>query len=153
MRLAHAEALNGMTLAVSNGTSLVMELDPSDPALAAKGVRMEKSATPFVLAEGMSHLPLLIAAAGDAPAGGNPFTHGILTVTNDADVVASVRSMLPSMSGRVFRGYSQELVETEDAEAGTVFCAPQEQSARVKTRARITQTAFFIFFYRLLSNL
>ena len=119
LRLAHAETMNGMTLAVSNETSIVLEMDPSDPALAAKGVRMEKSATPFVLAEGMSHLPLLIAAAGDAPAGGNPFTHGILTVTNDADVVASVRSMLPPMAGRVFRGYSQELVETEDAEAGT----------------------------------
>ena len=27
--------------------------------------------------------------------------------------------MLPPMAGRVFRGYSQERVETEDAEAGT----------------------------------
>ena len=119
LRLAHAEALNGMTLAVSNGPSLVMELDPSDPARAAYGFRMEKSAVPFALAEGVDGLPLTFEAAGAAPADGNPFTHGILTVTNDADVVASVRSMLPSMSGRVFRGYSQELVETEDAEAGT----------------------------------
>ena len=119
LRLAHAEAMNGMTLAVSNETSIVLEMDPSDPALAAKGVRMEKSATPFALAEGLDGLPLTFEAAGAAPADGNPFTHGILTVANDADVVASVRSMLPPMAGRVFRGYSQELVETEDAEAGT----------------------------------
>jgi len=119
LRLAHAEALNGMTLAVSNDTSLVMELDPSDPARAAYGLRLEKSAVPFALAEGVDGLPLTFEAAGAAPSDGNPFTHGILTVTNDADVVASVRSMLPSVAGRVFRGYSQELVETEDAEAGT----------------------------------
>lgn len=119
LRLAHVGAVDGMTLAVSKDTSIVVEIDPSDPERAAKGICMGKSATPFVLADGMDALPLTLAAAGTAPTDGQPFTHGLFTVTNDPTVVASVRAMLPPLSKCLYRGYSQELVEIDDADACT----------------------------------
>ena len=108
-----------MSVEVGDGAGLVLELDPSDAARAATGIRMEKSRTPFALPDVMEVLPLTFAVVGAAPAGANSFTHGIFTVTNDPEVVASTRTMLPELPAHMYQGYDQELVESEDAEAGT----------------------------------
>ena len=119
LRLAHSEAINGLSVEVAADTAIVIELDPSDAGRAAAGIRMEKSRTPFTLPEAMDVLPLTLAVVGDAPADAQSFTHGIFTVTNDPEVVASTKAMLPELPAHMYHGYDQELVESEDAEAGT----------------------------------
>jgi len=121
--LDHADAINGMTLAVSNGTSVVVQMDLSDPDRKAYGVRMEKAAVPFVLPEGTESLPLTLIAAGGLPEDEMVTTCGMFTVVNDPAVVAAVRAMLPKAFAQVFPRRMQELVEIEDPEKGTLTFA------------------------------
>ena len=116
LQLGHSEAINGMTLAVSNNTSVVLEVNPADADMKAYGIRMEKASLPFVLDAGMEKLPVSLLATSAILGGEMALDCAILTVRNDPAIVAQVRSMLPESFDAVFPRYSQKLVEIEDDE-------------------------------------
>jgi hypothetical protein len=123
LQLGHSEAINGMTLAVSNNTSVVLEVNPADADMKAYGIRMENASQPFVLAEGMEKLPMSLRAAGAITNNELAFDCAILTVRNDSAIAEQMRSVLPESLDAVFPRYNQKLIEIVDAEKGTLTFA------------------------------
>ena len=123
LAVASAGAVDGCRLVVSNGTSLVVSYSSDNADLLAHGLRNVKTTTPFVL-EGTDRLPL---AADFSEWDGLPpdrLTVGLITVTNNATTLESVRSMV---SGRIgvsnfgtHGSVKATLDEKVDADAGLV---------------------------------
>lgn len=95
LELRSANAVNGMTLSVSNGVSIKVVYGAGDADMLRYGVRTDKTAEPFVLAEGLDgKLPIAFDFSGVSGFTGE--TIGLVTVKNDPAVVSAVAAMLPA---------------------------------------------------------
>lgn len=94
LELCSANAVNGMTMSVSNGVSIKVVYDAADADMLRYGVRTDKTAEPFVLAEELGgKLPIAFDFSGVSGFTGE--TVGLVTVQNDPAVVSAVAAMLP----------------------------------------------------------
>lgn len=111
--------LDGLDVVISNNTSLVFDLSPSNEDLARYGVRNVKTDSPFACAEGTERMTV---GFDGIPPGCHVFTNGLFTVKN-AGVAASVRQIVsvvkPSGCG------TMKLVELTDQETGYVTLAAE----------------------------
>ena len=123
LEICSANAVNGVTISVTNGATVRLVCDPSNPDLSQYGLKNVKTSVPFVL-DPVSNgkLPLEIDASAFA-AGGTPesFAFGLVTVTNDMAVSATVREMLPEITYLRVAGrrYAARLTETVDGDSQT----------------------------------
>ena len=124
LAVAAADAINGIAVSFAPGTALVLKTNLADAELTRYGIRNVGLAEPFVLAAGMTTLPLTVDAAdgGKLPRdqGG---TVGILTVsdsaTNRFDSVVTVP--------KTYRGFKFSAIKLHDAENGwTTYAARYE---------------------------
>ncbi|MBQ9740795.1 MAG: hypothetical protein IJV91_07640 [Kiritimatiellae bacterium] len=96
LAIASVSAIDGCRLSISNGTSLAVSYSSGNNALLKYGLRNVKASEPFVLCDvegGKIPLTVDFSSWGDTiPAA---LEVGLVTVTNQADVVASVTSMMP----------------------------------------------------------
>ena len=118
LKVGSSGGIDGLEVRFSAGTSLVRGAGSgADAEFLRYGIRNVKAATPFVLAEGETKLPLTVEYPATFPDGGQ--TIGILTVANS--IAGAVRDMMPAVPRRV-GGRNARLVEVVDAEnAWTTF--------------------------------
>ena len=95
LAVASSGAVDGCRIVVSNETKLVVSYSSDNLDLLAQGLRNVKTTTPFVL-EGTDSLPLIADFSQWNGLPPNGLTVGLITVANDAAILESVRSMLPS---------------------------------------------------------
>ena len=121
LKVTSATAVDGLEIALSAGTQLVLSPDLSNTALTSNGIRNVKTDTPFVLGEGVSSLPLVVdwsritRAHLAEYAGRQPFRIVVLTVSSGAE--ESARGMFSASSvARDLPGY--KCVPVEFAEDG-----------------------------------
>ena len=77
-----------------------------------------KTDTPWIVPTGQLPLEVEVSDEAKAAARGKSFTIGLLTVTNTAAVVNSVRALLPDNIRSGIPSTSSEIVESEDSENG-----------------------------------
>lgn len=94
--LTSARACDGMTMSFKGGASAVLKLDAANADLAEYGFINVRTDTPFVLDDGMSALPVSLDWSGVGEPE-TPMELGLVTVSNNAETVASVRAMLPTL--------------------------------------------------------
>ena len=96
LAIASVSAIDGCRLSISNGTSLAVSYSSGNNALLKYGLRNVKASEPFVLCdvEG-GKIPLTVDFSGWGDTIPAALEVGLVTVTNQADVVASVTSMMP----------------------------------------------------------
>ena len=96
LAVASASALDGCHLAISNGTTIAVAYESGNDALLKYGLRNVKTESPFELCDvDGGQLPLAIDFSGWGGAMPDALEVGLVTVTNQEDVVAAVRSMMP----------------------------------------------------------
>ena len=96
LAVASASAIDGCRLSISNNTTLAVAYSSDNSALLKYGLRNVKTAEPFVLCdvEG-GKLPLAVDFSGWGDTVPIALEVGLVTVTNQEDIVASVTSMMP----------------------------------------------------------
>ena len=121
LKVTSATAVDGLEIALSAGTQIVLSPDLSNAALTANGIKNVKTDTPFVLGEGVSSLPLVVdwsrltKAHLVEYAGRRPFRIVVLTVSSAAEGL--VRGMFSASSvARDLPGYT--CVPVEFAQGG-----------------------------------
>ena len=119
LKVTSATAVDGLAIALSNGTQVVLSPDLSDTALTANGIQNVKTDTPFILPSGASSLPLVLDWSKltkehlDAYAGGEKFRLVVLKVSGNAS--GNVRGMFSASSvARNLPGYKCTPVEFTD---------------------------------------
>ena len=102
LKVTSATAVDGLVIALSNGTQIVLSPNLSDAALTASGIKNVKTDTPFVLPAGVSTLPLVVDWSRltrehiAENVGRERFRVVVLTVSNGA--AADIRGMFTSES-------------------------------------------------------
>lgn len=101
--IGDSDAINGLKTTFSAGTSLVLPVDPTNAGLTRYGIANVKTATPFVLGEGVDKLPLSVVFPKDFAISANELFVGVVTV---ADAQArSVEAILPTVSCPKVKGF------------------------------------------------
>ena len=124
LAVAAADAINGMAVSFAPGTALVLKTNLADEELTRYGIRNVGLAEPFVLADGMSALPLTVDASdGGELLRGHGGTVGILTVSDSATNLLDSAVTVP----RTYRGFKFSAVKVHDDENGwTTYAARYE---------------------------
>jgi len=96
LAIASVSAIDGCRLSISNGTSLAVSYSSGNNALLKYGLRNVKASEPFVLCdvEG-GKIPLTVDFSGWGDTIPAALEVGLVTVTNQEDIVESVTSMMP----------------------------------------------------------
>lgn len=96
LAIASVSAIDGCRLSISNGTTLAVAYSSGNSALLKYGLRNVKTAEPFVLCdvEG-GKIPLTVDFSGWGDTIPAALEVGLVTVTNQEDIVESVTSMMP----------------------------------------------------------
>ena len=117
LRIENADAVNGLTLNVSNGVSIVFICDLSDSERTCWGIR-NLSDKPFSLGEGLSKLPvkLDISLSEDDERGSHAF--GLVTVKDSA--ADAVEAILPTADELTPHRFFGAIERRSNAEDGTV---------------------------------
>jgi hypothetical protein len=111
--------VDGVSMTFTNGTSLVLKVDPSDAAYSEYGLVNVKTASPFTLKGDLTTLPLgfdVVTPAQDV----KRFTGALMTVSSAA--ADSVRAMLPVARSPIC-GFKVSPVEIERPEMDAVTFA------------------------------
>ena len=124
LAVAAADAINGMAVSFAPGTALVLKTNLADEELTRYGIRNVGLAEPFVLAEGMTTLPLAVDSSdGGELLRGQGGTVGILTVSDSATNLLDSAVTVP----RTYRGFKFSAVKVHDDENGwTTYAARYE---------------------------
>ena len=122
LKIASTNACNGLCITVYDGTSILLPKPGTDADLDKYGLyNVKAGAAPFVLAEGVSKLPIAFEEQLSADSLEGMVTNALFTVANSA--VESVRSMLP-YGVKPYQGVRASIVEIPlaDEEATTFAC-------------------------------
>lgn len=136
LKITSSTACDGLEIAFSNGTHIVLSPNLEDTSLTAYGVKNVKTDTPFVLLDGVSTLPFAVDWSvltreylrSHAP---DRFRLGLLTVSSGA--APAVRAMFSASDYvRNLPGYLCNAAEQTDPETGDVtFALDFERSGMV----------------------
>ena len=122
LAVAAADAINGIAVSFAPGTALVLKTNLADEELTRYGIRNVGLAEPFVLAEGMTALPLTVDSSdGGELLRGQGGTVGILTVSDSATNLLDSAVTVP----RTYRGFKFSAVKVHDDENGWTTYAAQ----------------------------
>jgi len=122
LKIASTNACNGLCITVYDGTSILLPKPGTDADLDKYGLyNVKAGAAPFVLAEGVSKLPIAFEEQLSADSLEGMVTNALFTVANSA--VDSVRAMLP-YGVKPYQGVRASIVEIPlaDEEATTFAC-------------------------------
>ena len=122
LKIGSAKACDGLRIDVQSGTSILLPKPGTDSNLDKYGLyNVKAGATPFVLAEGVSKLPIAFEEQLSADSLEGMVTNALFTVANSA--VDSVRAMLP-YGIKPYQGVRASIVEIPlaDEEATTFAC-------------------------------
>ncbi len=117
LRIENADAVNGLTLNVSNGVSIVFACDLSDSERTRWGIR-NLSEKPFSLGEGLSKLPVKLDFSLSKADERGSHAFGLVTVKDSA--ADAVEAILPTADELTPHRFFGAIERRSNAEDGTV---------------------------------